>query len=432
MFHRITAAAVAALFVLIAAPPGAAAQRVADAPSEADLEQARQHFMKGRELFEAKDFTGAIDAFKESYRLSRNPLLLYNIGFTLDELGDRNMALFYYKKFLADAPPDAQNRDLVVQRVRALEREAEADTMFSGGGEGTDASTGAATPSHEPVTEFMHNIIEESPPGKPIDVTCFVPDGAGWQVTVSYRAAGEARFTSIDMRQRYNELVGRIPAAVTSGATTVQYYVEARDRTGKVVARSGMSTSPNLIVLTETATPRYYPDLTDDPDRVGAGGAAGTTPRARSRRSTGDGSFTDTESSKFQYTKWGATGGAAALLGLSVTFYFIAADASSSLEGEAVRSTNLDECARLPSQSPTFPCFTYDVRKKDLESKGRRYQTMSNVTLALGIASAAAAAGLWYWEIREQNKEEGAGGGGISAAPVISPDFVGGAAAVRF
>ena len=52
-------------------------------------------------------FDEAAEKFKESYRLSRNPVLLYNIGFTFDQLGKKDLAVIYYKKFLTDAPADA-------------------------------------------------------------------------------------------------------------------------------------------------------------------------------------------------------------------------------------------------------------------------------------------------------------------------------------
>ena len=61
-----------------AAPTGKA--KAPAGPSAADMEKAKEQFIKGRELFDANDFTGAVSAFKESYRLSRNALLLYNIG----------------------------------------------------------------------------------------------------------------------------------------------------------------------------------------------------------------------------------------------------------------------------------------------------------------------------------------------------------------
>ena len=69
---------------------------------------AKKAFGEGKALFDEGKLPEAVEKFKESYRLSQNPLLLYNIGFTLDQAGQKDKALFYYRKFLADAP---QGRD---------------------------------------------------------------------------------------------------------------------------------------------------------------------------------------------------------------------------------------------------------------------------------------------------------------------------------
>ncbi len=57
------------------------------------------------------------------------------------------------------------------------------------------------------------------------------------------------------MKWRYKELVGRIPATKVGGSS-IQYYIEAKDQAGTPVAKSGKSTSPNLINVEPGATPR--------------------------------------------------------------------------------------------------------------------------------------------------------------------------------
>ena len=92
-------------------------------PTPAQLEQAKAAFIEGKTLFDAKKFDLAVEKFKESYRLSRNPLLLYNVAFTFDQLGQKDLAHFYYAKFLADAPADAAQRPEAVTREKALAKE---------------------------------------------------------------------------------------------------------------------------------------------------------------------------------------------------------------------------------------------------------------------------------------------------------------------
>lgn len=395
------------------------------APTPEEMEKAKAAYVKGAELFEAKKFDEAVKEFKESYRLSRNPLLLYNVGFTLDELGNKDKALFYYTKFLKDAPADAQNREVAQGRVKALSREVDADSLFAGGqGAGTTEDKGktktdanTAEPGAK-VDKFQHNVVEEIPPGKPLDITAFVPDGVDWQVKLFFRAAGEGKFTSVEMRPRYNELVGRVPASKTLRVSMIQYYIEVKDKAGKIIDRSGRSTSPHLVMIEKGAKPRFYPDLNDDRSwEAGGSGAQTGEPR-------GDGSFTDIHSSKFKYAKWGATGGAVGLLALSATFYFIASDASSTLEGEAFSSASQDGC-------PSPPCRAFSNKQKDLQSRGENFELMSKITFGVGLVAGAAAGMAWYWEIRK-GREEASDTSGVAAVPVVGKDYVGAAAALRF
>jgi len=422
-------------------------------PTPEQIEEAKKAFLEGKRLFdEAKDYKGAVEQFKKSYRLSRNPLLLYNVGYTLDQMNEKSMAIFYYEKFLKDTKPGALNRDLAKERLKALGREVEADAVFEGGGatgtEGTSKTettktdkTETTKPAAPEITTFQHNVIEEAPPGKPLDVTAFVPEKAKWQVMLFYRGQGARKFTSVPMRPRYNELVGRIPAQVMAG-TSVQYYIEARDATGALVDRSGRSTSPNLVFINPKAKPSYYPDLTSERSWEGAG-TTHITPGGGSGlggggQPTGTGGWTDVQSRKYQYLKWGTTATAVGLLAFAVGFNVIATNAASGLEGEAFNSTDVDECAALGGP----PCRSFADRQKSFQARGEYYETAYQITLGLGLVTAGVAGYFWYKEIAEK-KKAGAGasaGAGqptststaITATPVVGKDFVGGAATLRF
>src|SRR6185437_13434934 len=104
--------------------------------------------------------------------------------------------------------------------------------------------------------DFEHQVIETAPPGKPLDITAFVPEDSGFVVTLYFRTAGEGKFSSKAMKWRYKELVGRVPAPKMIG-NAVQYYIEVKDTAGNVVTRNGKSTSPNLVNLEAGATPRF-------------------------------------------------------------------------------------------------------------------------------------------------------------------------------
>src|SRR5262245_45393776 len=106
-----------------AAREGEAAEPDADAkkPQEPErLEDAKEHYQRGRDLFDAEDLHGAVREFKQSFRLSKNVLLLYNLAFVFDNIGNRDLALFYYEKFLWAANPNQSLSEFVIERIRAL------------------------------------------------------------------------------------------------------------------------------------------------------------------------------------------------------------------------------------------------------------------------------------------------------------------------
>lgn len=372
-------------------------------PSEEDMLKAKEHFMKGRELFDAKDFESAVDEFKESYKLSKNSVLLYNIAFTHDEIGDKQMATFYYEKFLRDTDKSVANRDVAKKRLRVLKKESA----------GTDTEPTAAT-----VTAFKHAVVDESPPNTPLDIVATVPEGVPWRVVVNYRPAGQPKFVAVEMRYRFKELVARIPASHTKGKN-IQYYIEVRDGSGKVLERSGQPTSPHIVYMEPGAKPRYYADSVTGP--VTATPGILDTELTTTTTPNNDGGWLDAGSSKFNKLKWGTTGSAVGLIAASTVFYLVSSNYSSELEKEALQS-RAGQCPTGP------PCKQFAQKQKDLLSLGGTYETLGTVALGLGIATAAAAGTLWYLDITNDGKESDA----LTTIPVVGNDYIGAAASMRF
>jgi hypothetical protein len=436
------------------------------APTEADIAAAKKAFGEGKALFDQKKYGEAVDKFKESYRLSKRPTLLYNIAISLELNKQKDMALFYYRKFMSDAPADDAQRPDAQTRMKALEGElgtdagkTDAGTPDGGTPDGgkTDAGTpdGGKTdggkpdkPVKQPITvkpagtytaaDFKHRIVEEAPPAKPLDLTAAVPDDSGFTVTLFFRGAGEAQFTSVPMKWRYNELVGRIPAAKMSG-TSVQYYIDVKDPAGTIVTKVAKATSPNVIYLEAAASPQFYPDwnpdaapasntpdvptgdgnkvvstgggrrpiddedplrndTSDDPlradTRVATGGTFGDTGTGGTGNETPGGSgngFFDVGSSKFTAMKWGTTAVGAGLLATSIVFYIRAGDSASTLEQEATNNT----C--FGGEEP--PC-EFDPYLQDAESTGKSAETISMVTFGVGVAITAVAGYYWIKQLR--------------------------------
>ena len=320
------------------------------------------------------------------------------------------MALYYYRKFLKEAPPEAEQRPAVIERVKVLEQQFDPNAgapIQTTTSDGPKKPIAIKPPGTYNAKDFEHQIVEAAPPGKPLDVTAFVPDDSGFVVTLFYRTAGEGKYASKEMKWRYKELVGRIPAPKMIG-NAVQYYIEVKDTAGTLVTRSGKSTSPNLVNLEAGAPANFYPDLTDE------GEALSTTeirnlddeddPLNRGRKSAaaepvieappppGTG-FRDVGSQRFRYTKWGSTGAAVALGGLSLVFYIQAVNYARQLQ-EDYRSCD----------GP--PCRMFDQYAIDVQTTGKRYETMSQIAFGLGLAATGVAGYFWYKEYRAKRRGE--------------------------
>ncbi len=397
--------------------PAVAPLLAQQSPSKQDIEAAKAAYAKGAEAYEKDQFDQAVLAFKQSYRLSKNPLLLYNIGNALELSGDRKLALFYYKKFLADTPKSSSNRALAKERAKTLSRELateQEDNPLNDSAE--PASKEPARNSVEPTANFSHSVIEDAPPGSPIDVTAVVPENEGWKVYLFYRNPKLSEFTQVEMRSPPDngERVGRIPAAAVRGSN-IQYYIEARDIGDDVVARSGRASSPHLILIEEDAAAHHlasFDSLAADDD------SPLLSPSAPSSSSSVDRGT----SSLMSYAKWGSTGTAIGFVALSGTFFLISSDASSMLEGAAVNS-NQQSC------SQGSPCDVFGPKERALEARGKRFETLGNVFIALGLATGVLAGSLWYLD---KGSSKPTSSTSITAVPTIGPHFVGATAAVNF
>ncbi|MBS1122861.1 MAG: hypothetical protein H6Q90_5089 [Deltaproteobacteria bacterium] len=430
-------------------------------PTAAQLDAAKKAFGEGKKLHDAGKLPEAIEKFKESFKLSKNPLLLYNIGLTMEEAGMEDLALFYYRKFLTEAPADAGQRQTVVDRVKVLEKKfspnATTDTGKPDAGKPDVAKPDVVK---QPVvikpagtysaTDFQHQIVDTAPPGKPLDVTAFVPEDSGFAVTLFFRTAGEGKFNAKPMKWRYKELVGRIPAPKMIGSS-VQYYIEVKDQAGTVVTRSGKSTSPNQVLLEAGATPRFYPDITDD-------GEIKVTPKeVRARDDEDDplnkttkpvikdppvvevhptqpgvpgSGLSDVGSSKFKKAKWGTTIGATALVGFGIVSFLQAGKYARSLEEDST------QCGVPPCRAFSAGNDTYAA---DVEKTGRRWQTFSTVGIGLGIATGAVAGYFWYKELTAKKRGDLKASKSAPSpetswvvAPTLDHGYAGAAAAVRF
>ncbi|HVV17123.1 MAG TPA: tetratricopeptide repeat protein [Polyangia bacterium] len=91
------------------------------APARADdAGTARDLFTQGNTFYDLGQFDKAIDAWQRGYQLKNDPGFLYNIGQAYRTMGDAEKAIFFYKRYLINAPK-AKNRPEVEQKIEALQ-----------------------------------------------------------------------------------------------------------------------------------------------------------------------------------------------------------------------------------------------------------------------------------------------------------------------
>lgn len=414
MNRNATLNSVALAVALVLAGPERVAFADEAPPTAEQLAQAKKAFEEGNALFKAGKLTEAIEKLKESFRLSRNAFLLYNIGHSYDQLGQKDMVLFYYRKFLASAPANAPMRDNVSKRVAELEAEnVQAATLEGDAAANTTATTAPAVTSKYSKEDFKHEQIFTVPPGNPIDVTAFVPQDSGYTVKLFFRSAGEAAFTAKPMTWRNVELVARIPAAKVTGSN-VQYYLEVRDASNKLITRSGKSTSPVLVNIENGAQPHYYADFVDEGGEVFVPVTVVEEPLFSS-----DGRQTDVQpTSRFGTVKWISTGVAAASLGTSIVSYLMAGKEHDKLVADA-------HTCGMP------PCQVFDAEfGQKVQEVGQRWDLTYKITLGVGVTAAVVSGYFWYRDMQAKKRRTPSSAWLI--VPSVGDTYAGASAAVEF
>jgi len=290
-------------------------------------------------------------------------------------------------------------RDDVKNRVEALEKEtAEPDPS-------TTSTTTPDAATERP--DLKHQVIDSATPGKPLDLTVFVPAGSTFTVTLFYRGTDEATFAAQPMQPRANALVGTIPGDRIKGAW-IQYYVEVRDAAGKLVKRWGKSLSPNLInIAGAAAAPASSGAEPEDPLRDALRAEKAATPKASK-------------------AKWVAGGAALALIGGTTVMYFVAKSHSDKLRED------LNSCGAPP-------CRAFDAAyDQKTEADGVRDNTIYQVGLGLSLAAVAVTGYLWYRDLKTKKPADTAVGSTDRAAttwafvPAMTAGYAGAAAVAEF
>src|SRR5882757_6383592 len=83
---------------------------------------ARPFYDKGVTEYTLGHFPEAIAQFEKAYEIDPAPILLFNIGQAHRNSGNNDRAIFFYRRYLEQAPRTASNRSDVEKRIKQLEQ----------------------------------------------------------------------------------------------------------------------------------------------------------------------------------------------------------------------------------------------------------------------------------------------------------------------
>ena len=139
----------AALFVIVALSIGILAPAPLARASDAATEEARQHFLKGQQLFDVGRWDDAAAEFEQAYAARNDPIFIYNMAQAFRRKGDARRAFNLYKNYLIKAPNSPQ-REEVEARIESLKKQLEA-ANHEVTSPTPDSSTSSVAPAPAPV-----------------------------------------------------------------------------------------------------------------------------------------------------------------------------------------------------------------------------------------------------------------------------------------
>ena len=179
---------------------------------------AKGFFDKGAAEYNLGHFAESIRNFEQAYALDPAPILIFNIAQCHRQNGENERALFFYRRYLEQAPKNAANRSDVERRVKdieevlaqqtAIKRKPPTEVEKQGGAAGVTSSVDATSASGgaRPATS--------PPPVVPATTSVAVP-----AVTPAVDAANPPAPTSVVMS----------PAASNDGDSTNHPFVVGAD-----------------------------------------------------------------------------------------------------------------------------------------------------------------------------------------------------------
>jgi hypothetical protein len=127
---------------------GGAASARAQQP---DYEAAKRHFLTGKDLFEKRDYLRAAAEFEAAYEITKDPVVLFNVGESYEKAGKLDESMRAYEGYLAGTPT-AQDREDVERKITELKKKKSQPPPTGGGEVKVPPPTGGENPPPPPGT----------------------------------------------------------------------------------------------------------------------------------------------------------------------------------------------------------------------------------------------------------------------------------------
>lgn len=411
----------------------------AESNDEAEITaMAKEHYKLGLDAYNQGHYSEAIKELKKAYLLKRLPALLLNIGATYRKMNDLDNAIYYYKKYLAEAP-EAKDRGDVEKTIAELQNGKAAGAPASSPPAEAPAQAEASAPPAS--TEWKHTPPDAAPPDQPLDLRVTMPVTKGVKVYCYYRTAGEADYQSVIMKRHGSDKVGRIPASAVTGKS-LQYYIEGKDASGNVVKTFGTAADPNVVMLDASAAPQVVAGAGED--KASSGDAAAERQDLDDEAAPimgqveerphhhGERSKSESGTRRFGTAFWvGSVMAVAGIAGVAVGAYGLY-QAKSYADVLTADSQYRDPMTGLPYHFTDPTASPYD--DKTVEQRGKFYNTLGiamTVTggvLAVGGATLMALDQTMFKNKREQPKRSSS----AWIAPSVGPTMAGIAGGASF
>jgi len=157
MSHPTRILLVLAVVVVVSAPLGArAAPPRADAPTAMEIEEARQHYKRGVDLYGESNLTAALIEFRRAYDIAPSYNVLYNVGQIQFQLHEHAEALKAFQAYLQDGGarvPAARRAE--VERQIAYLRDRVGYVDLTSNADGAELLIDGVSMGKTPVTQAL-------------------------------------------------------------------------------------------------------------------------------------------------------------------------------------------------------------------------------------------------------------------------------------